>query len=269
MNMKMIRSAIVTFGYCAAAIVILLATCAGAARAGSQAEAPRVHFVPKSWSYWNNRAHWTTQYGPAFATVVASVSNNLPCTGGPFALCAYSGAAPMSCTKDKSGKFADCKCFEIPHGNYYVNINAILNRKVYARTVKVCGKDGSRCSGHPNMAPVCKDVNDHSLIPGADLFSTFSFACESKIPLGHTKCAPGPYAGCMTAPCRRSATPGIVDCSCPIYSGPNDLGVSNGKCSLSGGLIWSAAYYPKWLGSFAPKGTSAKLPPGENVCRMP
>lgn len=258
----MLRSAIVILG--CAAVAIVAATAGGAAAA-------RVHFVPDSWSYWNNRANWTTQYGPAFATVVEYVSNNLPCTGGPFALCAYSGAPPMTCRKDKSGKFADCKCFEIPHGNYFVNINAILNRKVYNQTVKVCGKDGSRCSGHPNLAPACKYVNDHSLIPGANLISTFSFACAGKFPMGHTKCGSGAYAGCMTAPCRRTGTPGIVDCSCPIFTGPNDLGVSNGKCNLGDGGIWSAAFYPKWLGSFAPQSAGAGISTraGADVCRMP
>jgi hypothetical protein len=271
--MKWIRHAFALAGLCAAVMMVLTGARASAGEAGadSGAKAPQVHFVPNSWSFWNQRDHWTTQYGPAFATVIVKTSNNVPCTGGPFALCAYSGAAPMGCKADKAGKFADCKCFEIPNGSYFVNINAILNRKVYRETIKVCGKDGSRCSGHPNMAPACKYVNNHTLIPGADLLSTFSFECSAKLPFGHTQCAPAPYAGCMTAPCRRTSTPGIVDCSCPIFKGAYDIGVNNGKCALGGGLIWSAAFYPKWPGSFAPKSAApATAPAGnENVCKMP
>jgi hypothetical protein len=50
----------------------------------------------------------------------------------------------------------------------------------------------------------------------------------------------------------------------------HDLGVSNGKCELSDGLTWSAAYYPKWTGRFAPTGKSAPAAPSDpNVCKMP
>ena len=238
---------------------------------GSAAAAPRVHLVPNSLGFWTARDHWTTPYGPAFATVIEKSSNNVPCTGGPFALCAYSGTAPMSCKVDKAGEFADCKCFEIPHASYFVNINAILNRDVYLATVKVCGKDGSRCSKHPNMAPACRYVNEHNLIPGADLISVFSNECATKIPFGHKSCtSSSPYAGCMTAPCRRTATPGIVDCSCPIFNGPHDLGVAQGQCSLEDGLIWSSAFYPKWGGGFAPNDNPTPASSLEaNVCKMP
>jgi len=64
------------------------------------------------------------------------------------------------------------------------------------------------------------------------------------IPFGQRSCASSsPYARCMTAPCRRTATPGIVDCSCPIFNGPHDLGVDQGKCGLDGGLIWFSAFH--------------------------
>jgi hypothetical protein len=271
--MRNIRHASVLAGFCAIAMMVLSCNRARAAQAdlGAQTKAPQVHFVPDSWSFWNARDHWTTQYGPAFATIIVKTTNNVPCTGGPFALCAYSGAAPMSCKADPSGKFADCKCFEIPGGSYFVNINAILNRNVWAETIKVCGTDGSRCSGHPNLAPACKYVNDHSLIPGADLISTFSFACADKLPFGHSSCTSGAYAGCMTAPCRRTATAGIVDCSCPIFHGPYELITDHGNCAAGDGLVWSSAYYPKWPGSFAPKSVMAAKPTAgnENICRMP
>ncbi|HVA41537.1 MAG TPA: hypothetical protein VNF49_12780, partial [Candidatus Binataceae bacterium] len=126
------------------------------------------------------------------------------------------------------------------------------------------------CTGHPNKAPACQYVNDHNLIPGADLISVFSNECAGKIPFRHARCASGPYAGCMTAPCRRTATPGIVDCSCPIFNGPHELSVNHGNCSLGDGLVWSSAYYPKWEGSFAPQGKSAlAASPDANVCKMP
>ncbi len=237
---------------------------------GPAEPAPLTHFVPDSLSFWSEHDHWTTPYGPAFATIIEKTSNNVPCSGGPFALCAYSGAAPMGCKADKAGEFADCKCFEIPSGSYFVNINAILNHDVYVKTVKVCGKDGSRCTGHPNKAPACKYVNDHSLVPGADLISVFSFECAGKIPFGHSRCDSSPYAGCMTAPCRRTATPGIVDCSCPMFSGPHELGTDHGDCNAGDGLVWSSAYYPKWPGSFAPIGSSAPAASSDaNVCKMP
>jgi hypothetical protein len=271
--MKTIRYALLLTGFCAIAMIVAPGGRVSAAGpvAGAQAKAPQVRFVPNSWSFWNERDHWTTPYGPAFATIIVKTTNNVPCTGGPFALCAYSGAAPMGCKVDAEGKFADCKCFEIPSASYFVNINAILNRKVWRETIKVCGKDGSRCSGHPNLAPACKYVNDHSMIPGADLISTFSFTCADKLPFGHSSCAAGAYAGCMTAPCRRTATPGIVDCSCPIFHGPYELGSDHGNCDAGAGLVWSSAYYPKWPGSFAPNSATAATPAAgdENVCKMP
>jgi hypothetical protein len=271
--MRTIKRAIVLAALGGFAMTVLVGSRAGAAQAEKSAgkTAPQVHFVPNSLKFWTQRDHWTTPYGPAFATIIMKTSNNVACSGGPFALCAYSGAAPMGCKADKAGKFADCKCFEIPTGDYFVNINAILNRKVWAETVKVCGKDGSRCSEHPNLAPACKYVNDHTLIPGADLFSTFSFACADKLPFGHSRCGSGPYAGCMTAPCRRTATPGIVDCSCPIFSGPYELGSNHGNCDAGDGLVWSSAYYPKWPGSFAPKSSMPATPAGANanLCKMP
>ncbi len=146
----------------------------------------------------------------------------------------------------------------------------ILNHDVYAETVKVCGKDGSRCTKHPNKAPACGYVNNHTLIPGADLISVFSNECASKIPFGHKNCTSAPYAGCMTAPCRRTATPGIVDCSCAIFNGAHDLGVDQGKCSLDEGLVWSSAFYPKWGGSFAPDDNPTPASSLDaNVCKMP
>src|SRR5215813_11055290 len=78
---------------------------------------------------------FTTPFGPAYADIVLRPSNFLPCEGGPIALCYYSGAPADSsqdpprpdipCTLTDDGKFANCKCLEIPHGPYFVDINAI------------------------------------------------------------------------------------------------------------------------------------------------
>jgi hypothetical protein len=68
----------------------------------------------------------TTKFGPAWADIVVIPSNFLPCKGGPFALCYYSGPTPETCELTKDGKFANCKCFEIPYGKYFDDINAIF-----------------------------------------------------------------------------------------------------------------------------------------------
>ena len=87
-------------------------------------------------------------------------SNFLPCRGGPFALCYYSGPSTgpedLSCTLTPDGLYANCQCFDIPFGVYFVDINAILNHSVYENTVAQCGIDGSLCQT-TNSAPVCHD----------------------------------------------------------------------------------------------------------------
>src|SRR3984957_18353746 len=125
---------------------------------------------------------------------------------------------------------------------YFVDINAILNHSVYEKTVAQCGSDGSLCAG-VNSAPVCQSVNQGTLIPGAKLFSTFSFDCVPTNGIGQTSCGQAPYAGCMTAPCRETdSQPGIVDCSCPVFDGPYQVGQNEQVCSLGDDLVWSAAY---------------------------
>jgi hypothetical protein len=61
-----------------------------------------VHFVPNSHAFWSDPANWTTGFGPAYADITVAPSNFLPCRGGPFALCYYSGpnSGPedLSCT---------------------------------------------------------------------------------------------------------------------------------------------------------------------------
>jgi hypothetical protein len=206
-----------------------------------------VHFVPNSHAFWSDPANWTTDLGPAYANIVLTSTNFLPCQGGPYALCYYSGPSTgtedLSCTLTADGLYANCKCFSIPYGVYFVDINAILNHAVYEQTVAQCGADGSLCQTL-NSAPVCQSVNQGTLIPNAQLFSTFSFDCVPTNGIGQTDCGQAPYAGCMTAPCVRTAQPGIANCSCPVFDGPYQVGQNDQVCSLGGDLVWSAAYAP-------------------------
>lgn len=199
----------------------------------------------------------TTQYGPPWADIVVNPKNNmLECKGNtaPIALCYYSGPGPTApCVMDGLG-IANCTCYEIPAGQtYYVDINAILNLDVYLKTVASCGKKGERClPTGTKEAPVCDSINHNTLIPGADLISTFSLYLEKSMPIGSTTCPTANYAGCMTAPCKRTGkkdpTTGLplVQCGCPIYDGPYQVGqkISTDQCGLGGNYVWSAAYTP-------------------------
>jgi hypothetical protein len=206
-----------------------------------------VHLVPNSHAFWSNQANWTTALGPAYADITLASSNFVPCRGGPFALCYYSGprsgAENLSCTLSADGNYADCQCFDIPYGVYFVDINAILNHAVYEKTVAKCGADGGLCATL-NSAPVCANVNQGKLIPGSNVYSTFSFDCVAENGLGATNCEQQPYAGCMTAPCFKTRQAGIVQCSCPVFNGPYQVGQNDQACTLGNNLVWSAAYAP-------------------------
>ena len=202
-------------------------------------------FVPNTFSFWNNPKNFTTSFGPAYADITLAATNFLPCRGGPFALCYYSGPSPQTCKLSANGRFADCDCFEIPYGAYFVDINAILNHQVYLQTVAACGADGSGCA-HINSAPVCQNINEGKLIPGTDLFSTFSFDCVPTNGIGQTNCPQAPYAGCMTAACFPTSQDGIVSCRCPVFDGPYQIGLTlpPAQCTVGGDLVWSAAFAP-------------------------
>jgi hypothetical protein len=62
---------------------------------------------------------------------------------------------------------------------------------------------------------------------------------------------PAPYAGCMTAPCTTTDQAGVVECQCPVYDGPYQIGQSgkSDMCELGSDLVWSAAYNPNASGS--------------------
>ena len=195
----------------------------------------------------------TTPYGPPWADVLLQPSNFLSCKGAAIALCYYSGpAGPTPCTPDGLG-IANCTCYQIPAGEpYFVDINAILNRDEYVKTAAVCGKDGSKCLPTGKIpAPVCDAVNNNTLIPGADLISTFSLYLEKQIPIQETSCpTPAEYAGCMTAPCKKTGKKDpktglpLVQCGCPTFKGPYQVGVATDQCALDGPYVWSAGYTP-------------------------
>jgi hypothetical protein len=205
----------------------------------------------------------TTMYGPPWADIVSNPKTNmLECQGNTaaIALCYYSGPGPSApCVLDGLG-IANCTCYEIPAGQtYLVDINAILSLDVYLKTVAVCGKDGSNClPTGKRQAPVCDSINRNTLIPGADLISTFSLYLEERkrkypqFAINPTSCPNAAYAGCMTAPCKRTGETDretglqLVQCGCPVYTGPYQVGVdiNTNRCELEGNYVWSAAYTP-------------------------
>jgi hypothetical protein len=202
----------------------------------------------------------TTPYGPAWADVLLKPDNFLECKGASIALCYYSGPGPVTpCEFAPGGALASCTCYEVPPGStYFVDINAILNLDVYLKTIKECGSDGSGCLPRgPRTAPVCDAINKNTLIPGADLISTFSVYLENELPIGQTQCTdPALYAGCMTAPCNRTGDidPAtglpLAQCACPTFDGPYQIGQTGQQCVLDDNLVWSAAYAPG--GTFPP-----------------
>jgi len=202
----------------------------------------------------------TTAYGPPWADILVQPSNFLECKGAAIALCYYSGPGPTTpCTPDGLG-LANCTCYEIPAGHpYLVDINAILNGDVYLKTVATCGKNGQNCRPTgPKQAPVCDAINNNTLIPGADLISTFSLYLEKQAVtekkkeffIVPTSCPTAEYAGCMTAPCKRTGKidPNtnlpLVQCGCPTFTGPYEVGIKipSDQCALEGTQIWSAAH---------------------------
>jgi predicted small lipoprotein YifL len=225
---------------------------------------------------------WTTQYGPAKADVLNGSTNMLYCSGDTYALCFFSGPPTPTGSNPKNnalpcvlhGDTASCTCQAYTSGANFVDINDILNRGAYFETVTACGQDGSKCqnmstcgpdgkkSGCTSLpqAPVCQYVKNQnptdpkvSLMPKADLDSTFSFAMSKdyKQAAKPPSCT-GLYAGCMTAPCvykpgHKSPTVDgeLVTCECPTYSGTYQVGEENQACTIAGdgkaSYVWSAA----------------------------
>jgi len=229
----------------------------------------------------------TTPYGPAKADIIVGdnpldSTNFLYCNGGSYALCFFSGPPDatgnpnsgnrrLPCILD--GDVAHCTCQVYTSGPYFVDINAILNLGAYYETVKRCGADGKRCANIHNcgqdgtqqgcdkwpQAPVCQYVKDQnpndptvSLMPKADLVSTFSFAMDDTYQIGSTSCNDGLYAGCMTAPCffktganQPPADGDPIECECPTYTGDYQVGQFKQDCTIQSAdgksFVWSAA----------------------------
>lgn len=234
---------------------------------------------------------WTTEYGPARSDVIivkgdgppTSSSNMLRCSKGPYALCFYSGPpyatgtggnAKLPCLLNGDGKTASCTCQYYADKVSYVDINGILNLRAWYEAVEECGADGSLCanmrdckegehSSHPvcsREATVCQYVRNQnekdasvSLIPGADVISTFGFAMASSYDMKGTTPCGGAFAGCMTAGCQfpagvtKPADGSPVTCQCPLAAGPYQIGQigPDVKCailpSVEGGYTWSAS----------------------------
>ncbi len=184
----------------------------------------------------------TTPYGPSWANVVLQPQDFVTCFG-PYALCFYA-----DCTVLPDG-VSVCPCFEW-YGTNFVDINAIMNLDSYLATKSQCDADPNICR-QPNGAQVCADLITGSFLPSAQRFSTFSFYRAEQEPIGSTDCADeaGPYAGCMTAPCFGPALPdpsgraATIQCECPIWDGPFQLGKDDLTCDASP-KVWSAAYNP-------------------------
>lgn len=232
--MKVKQSRVLAVGM----MLLCLAASAGIARAQN------THFVPNKQSFWNDSKNWTTNFGPAFRDTVEGVSYLLPCTG-QFALCFHSGADPYPCQLTPNGKYANCTC-TVQTSTNYVLISAILNYNVYLDTVAACGIDGSQCST-PDSAPVCADLANGKLIPGAKVISTFDTESWQEIidaiSMGSgsvTQCD-GPYAACMTAGCKLKKDGNAV-CNCPVFYGRFVLTGTSNTCDLGDGLVPSASY---------------------------
>ncbi|MEY3082322.1 MAG: hypothetical protein RJA94_2307 [Pseudomonadota bacterium] len=232
----------------------------------------------------NNCKTTNTSSSCAWANVTLQSSNFLACRledTGPIALCYYSGVPGSTvsgsttdtpgCVLSADKKTATCECYQISKDNpagatySYVDINAILNKAVYLQTIKVCGKDGSKCLNGANVAtnpkmrqaPVCNAIRKKTLFPGADVVSDYTpILIPSKGETSYdcpTSGTSNIYAGCMTAPCRATGRTDpstglpLVSCECPTFDGPNQVGnplieqVAN--CSPDP-YVWSSAYKP-------------------------
>jgi hypothetical protein len=252
-------------------VVGALGTIAGAARAQTS---PTFRF--------NNTN--TTPFGPAYADIWTQQTNFLMCKppvaqSFSYALCFFSGPAvatgssanpPLPCTLSADGTSANCTCYGLttdqypPIIPYFVDINGILNLDEYADTVNVCGQDGSNCSSQ-STPPICTAVNMNAVIPNADLISVFSPVkngdyTSSMSSSNSTTCPAGNYAGCMTAPCYHtgkydSSGTELVQCQCPVYNGPFEIGQGNAPCDANAltppgqatsgtSYVWSAAHNP-------------------------
>jgi len=204
-------------------------------------------FVPDWRPFWDDSKNWTTNYGPAYRDTVLNITNFLACSP-QFALCFHSGPPPYPCHISPDGRSANCLC-PVQTATNYTLITAILNYSVYTATVNACRADGARCT-QTDQAPVCKYLSGGALIPGAEVISTYDHDSLEEIikaifqhKAGLKKCRKGPYAACMTAPCKLNDN-GTANCKCPVFYGEFQLTGKDAQCSLGGDLIPSASYNP-------------------------
>lgn len=239
---------------------------------------------------FNFNTEKTTPYGPAYANI-APPDQRITCNpplGRRFnyALCYYSGPSyptgfnpsnpALPCKLSKDGVYADCSCLLITTDGtaseqpYYVGLDVISNLDIYRLQMETCGSGSEKCTSMGITPPVCEALNVNLLVPGADVISVYSEALQSAYyppgdTSGSTNCATGFYAGCMTSPCERTGKfdatgREIVNCKCPVYFGPHEIGQAGQSCDanrLPTGLpgphandvryVWSAKYDPSAL----------------------
>jgi hypothetical protein len=244
---------------------------------------------------------------PAYANIWLEKSNFLACqppSGRAFsyALCYYSGPdqptgndpvnPSLPCKLSADGVVANCTCYEIttelvsPMIPYFVDIHAISNQAVYQQTVETCGQDGLKCAESDRVPPVCEAINTSLLVPGADAISVFSpiyawdyFTADVQ---NSTSCDAELYAGCMTAPCYRTGEKdsqgrSLMECKCPVYDGPFQIGQEKQNCDANEPPPSTAALNSKknvnkgnvWSAAFNPNGGPIELPDGACVPDLP
>jgi len=188
----------------------------------------------------------TTSYGPAWTDTILSLEADWVMCRGNYAFCFYA-----KCSKAADAAWApevpmaDCEC-DKHDGLYLVDINAILDEQLWRATRERCPLGMVSCP-LPNTAAVCSRINDKSMFQGAEgvqpssLVSAYFFDNATDYGLGFTDCSaqPGPYAGCMTAPCSEDKN-GKVICQCPIATGPFQVGGIGQRCDG----VPSASYQP-------------------------
>src|SRR5262249_53469505 len=93
--------------------------------------------------------------------------------------------------------------------------------------------------------------NPKKFIKGANILSTFDPETKTDIIDAITggstpfqKCPKGPYAACMTAPCKINKDGETATCKCPVFYGPFQLVNSESAGSPGFGLVQSASYSP-------------------------
>ena len=208
-----------------------------------------------------------------------SETNLLYCQNVTYANCHYSGPPwatgtnpeniPLPCVLNADNTVANCKC-QVFEGPTYVHMNYILNLGVYYETVAVCGSDGSKCQNQVTcppgtegtcqgeVPPVCKYITQQasddpevSLIPGADLISTYGYDMDQDYPdvsPTSTTCSDLIIANCMTAPCKyeegndNEDSPSgrrFAQCACPtMFQSSFVLSQDGQTCNLPEGYVW-------------------------------